>query len=206
MSKPTLKQLAEFHRQIEAGVVTRASLSVFLKHGKAPDPKPVIPVVESPVLPKGWRLSDESVTVEVHYDDPRWSEMPWWSGNGYYSGVAENLILEDFPKSLHEGCWLVRFRWLSMHASLYLPVSEVLEAIRTSGYEGANRAETETVINAFFGPSWLGFGPPRSSGHVAEISNTEKFSGIWLSLKPPGERICLHEKRVLVVSERKKLW
>lgn len=82
MAKPTVEQLCEFFRQIEAGVVTRVSLQDFLEQGKPEESRP---------QPNTEGL--EVFTVKLNGSDRRWQRIDPKD----YAFCFENARTGDFP-------------------------------------------------------------------------------------------------------------
>lgn len=128
------------------------------------------------LLPETWTLSKERITVVVDYDDPRWSAIP--KQGGVYAYVNPDLTQEDLPKGEYTGKWEVTFLWFQKPGGW--TTTEAWEAIATRSFPSANRAETESVIDAHPNKWWVGLGDPQSDGLpvVYDDSNGKRALGL----------------------------
>lgn len=132
MAKPTVEQLAELHRQIEAGIVTRVSLQSFLEQGKPEESRPV---------PDTTGL--EIVKIRVNGDDPRWSKIE----PKRYAYCNENARTGDFP--IRPGKRMVKVALFPTNYFAGNPSNEeILAEIKRRNLRDPDRAITETLLDA----------------------------------------------------------
>lgn len=129
MAKPTVEQLCEFFRQIEAGIVTHASLQDFLGQGKP---------AESDTT------GLEIVEIEVNGDDSRWGKI---IRNEYAHCDDGNPRTGDFP--VKPGKRVVK---VALFPANYFPGNpsneQIIVEIARRSLMRPDRAITETLLDS----------------------------------------------------------
>lgn len=131
MAKPTVEQLCEFFRQIEAGIVTRVSLQDFLEQGEPEESRPV-PNIEGL----------EVFQIRLNGSDRRWQRIDPKD----YAFCEQTARTGDFPVKPGE-----RTVTVALFPANYFAGNpsneEILAEIKRRNLHDPDRAVTETILD-----------------------------------------------------------
>jgi hypothetical protein len=131
MAKPTVEQLCEFFRQIEAGIVTRVSLQDFLEQGKPEESRP---------QPNTEGL--EVFTIKLNGSASRWQRIV----RKDYAYCAESARTGDFP--VKPGEREVKVALFPANYFDHDPSNEeIMAEIKRRNLNDPDRAVTETILD-----------------------------------------------------------